>query len=121
MGVGRSARPSESALAQLSLRLVKLLRLSVEGRRDGELGGPEMVDEVGMSSTADEEELCVSVVSTDIVAATSRRSQRRRKCQRKGQRGAGAKRLGFGNWGGRASPRRSLLSSCHLQFRSTRD
>jgi hypothetical protein len=39
MGVGRSARPSESALAQLSLRLVKLLRLSVEGKRDGELGG----------------------------------------------------------------------------------
>jgi hypothetical protein len=64
-------------------------------------GGAEMVAEVRMSSTADEEELCMSVVSTDIVAATSRRSQRRRKCQRKGQRGAGAKRLGFGNWGRR--------------------
>ena len=84
MEVGRSARPSESALAQLSLRLAKLLRLSVEGKRDGELGAPVTVAEV-MSSTADEEELCESVVSTDMtVTARSLRSRRRRKCQRNG-------------------------------------
>ncbi len=52
----RSTRPSESALPQLSLRLAKLLRLSGEGKRDGELGVPGIVAEVGMSSTADEEE-----------------------------------------------------------------
>jgi hypothetical protein len=57
----------ESARAQLSLRLAKLLRLSGEGRRDGELGVPEIVvAEVGMSSMADEEEDSVWVVSTDI-------------------------------------------------------
>jgi len=59
MAVGGSIRPSESALAQLSLRRAKLLRLSSEGKRDGELGLPVMVAEVGISSTADEEELCV--------------------------------------------------------------
>ena len=48
--------PAESARPQLSLRLAKLLRLSGEGRRDGELGVPGMVADVGMSSMADEED-----------------------------------------------------------------
>ena len=60
------AGPSESARPQLSLRLAKLLRLSGEGRRDGELGVPGVVAEMGMSSMADEEEECVWFVSTDI-------------------------------------------------------
>jgi hypothetical protein len=47
------------------------LRLSGEGKRDGELGVPVMVAEVGMSSMADEEELCVCVVSTDITVTTT--------------------------------------------------
>jgi hypothetical protein len=46
--------PAESARPQLSLRLAKLLRLSGEGRRDGELGVPGMVAGVGMSSMGDE-------------------------------------------------------------------
>jgi hypothetical protein len=71
MRVGRSTRPSESALPQLSLRLAKLLRLSGEGKRDGELGGPVTVADVEISSMADEEELCVSVVSTDMRVTTA--------------------------------------------------
>jgi hypothetical protein len=66
MAGGKWTGPAESARPQLSLRLAKLLRLSGEGRRDGELGAPGMVAEVGMSSMADEEEDCVWFVSTDI-------------------------------------------------------
>lgn len=55
-GSAKSVRP------QLSLRLAKLLRLSGEGRRAGELGAPGVAD-MGMSSMADEEEDCVWSVS----------------------------------------------------------
>lgn len=58
--------PASSARAQLSLRLAKLLRLSGDGRREGEVGVPGIVAGLGMSSTADEEEDCVCSVSTDI-------------------------------------------------------
>jgi hypothetical protein len=71
MAVDRSIRPSESALPQLSLRLAKLLRLSGEGKRDGELGVFVMVAEVGTSSMADEEELCVWFVSTDMTVTAT--------------------------------------------------
>jgi hypothetical protein len=65
MAGGKWTGPAESARPQLSLRLAKLLRLSGEGRRDGELGVPGMVA-VGMSSMADEEDDWVWFVSTDI-------------------------------------------------------
>ena len=66
MAGGKWTGPASSARAQLSLRLAKLLRLSGDGRRDGELGVPGIEAEVGTSSMADEEEDCVWSVSTDI-------------------------------------------------------
>jgi hypothetical protein len=77
MAGGKWTGPAESARPQLSLRLAKLLRLSGEGRRDGELGVPGLVADVGMSSMADEEEDWVWSVSTDIWRGCHRREGRK--------------------------------------------